>query len=360
MNEPCVQPGGDAQPTMRRCGRHQDSNHEERTEVHARRVTQRRAYSERASARRPLLLIARSDTPPPRSLGCSWRGAEQRADTNTASRPDCKVACEAALMAAAAGAGWHMARPGSGGRWTTGCDPGYKVRATENNGCTNVALRRRMAPDRTGSLRLGAGRSQVQILSPRSGESAAKQRFRSLSSGLGLRKRVCDHPIGARVCGRRRRCSDGRLRNGYNEAEQLLHSLRATGTDPGDYCGATATIRGVANGGSLASSRFVRAPSLRVSGAPLCWGGSVAAGEAWSPRRSDAFASSSHVTRSPRNPGRLKSQQVRSVAPPQASRVRRRSNSIEVEVSEVNDRARCGHPQALAHNRGGLGNDRAS
>ena len=42
---------------------------------------------------------------------------------------------------------------------------------------TEIALERRGAPGTPGSLRLGAGRSQVQILSPRFAETAAKRQF---------------------------------------------------------------------------------------------------------------------------------------------------------------------------------------
>ena len=50
----------------------------------------------------------------------------------------------------------------------TGCNPGCKVSATGGN-CDQLeaALCREIPPAPTGSLRLGAGRSQVQILSPR-------------------------------------------------------------------------------------------------------------------------------------------------------------------------------------------------
>jgi hypothetical protein len=50
----------------------------------------------------------------------------------------------------------------------TGCNPGCKVSATGGD-CDQLdaALRREIPPEVTGSFRLGAGRSQVQILSPR-------------------------------------------------------------------------------------------------------------------------------------------------------------------------------------------------
>ena len=50
----------------------------------------------------------------------------------------------------------------------TGCNPGCKVSATGGN-CDQLAaaLRSEIPPEATGSFRLGAGRSQVQILSPR-------------------------------------------------------------------------------------------------------------------------------------------------------------------------------------------------
>ena len=55
---------------------------------------------------------------------------------------------------------------------------------------TEATDQRRTGPAGPGSLRLGAGRSQVQILSPRLGESAAEQRFcsfrQSRSAGHGV------------------------------------------------------------------------------------------------------------------------------------------------------------------------------
>src|SRR3954453_13451841 len=51
----------------------------------------------------------------------------------------------------------------------TGCNPGCKGSATAaNSGQLKCALERRIPPGTPGSFRLGAGRSQVQILSPRS------------------------------------------------------------------------------------------------------------------------------------------------------------------------------------------------
>ena len=56
----------------------------------------------------------------------------------------------------------------------TGIIPGNKLSATEaNSGQLDAALRRRIRLHATRSLRLGAGRSQIQILSARSQERLA-------------------------------------------------------------------------------------------------------------------------------------------------------------------------------------------
>jgi hypothetical protein len=68
-----------------------------------------------------------------------------------------------------------------------GCDPGCKLRATGSNSThPRPPERQRIAAGTPGSLRLGAGRSQVQILSPRR---------ESGRYGAAPLQRTCDHPV---------------------------------------------------------------------------------------------------------------------------------------------------------------------
>jgi len=97
----------------------------------------------------------------------------------------------------------------------TGCNPGCKVSATGGN-CDQLhgALRGEIPPEATRSFRPGAGRSQVQILSPRSCERPAtarnprgSRRAAAAATGgrRGSRPAVPD-PAGG---GRRDRCDPG-------------------------------------------------------------------------------------------------------------------------------------------------------
>jgi hypothetical protein len=75
-------------------------------------------------------------------------------------------------------------------RIATGCNPGCKLSATESNsGQLKRATQSRTALRCTGTLRLGAGRSQVQILSPRCSRKARKTRAFRLSDAVSASAR---------------------------------------------------------------------------------------------------------------------------------------------------------------------------